>query len=103
MTVLAARLLLLVAVRGVASQQSVDVWITHGLDNVFRDAMPPEGAPSVIGLTTARGETGAAQATLLAVLPCSPATRAIRASCWPHASERCARLRRPGDDHRSRP
>jgi len=68
-TVLAARLLLLVAVRGVASQQSVDVWITHGLDNVFRDAMPPEGAPSVIGLTTARGETGAAQAALLAVLP----------------------------------
>src|SRR5204862_1611641 len=34
---------------------AADVWTTHGLDNVLRDARPPPDAPDAIRLTAARG------------------------------------------------
>ena len=40
---------------------AADVWTTHGLDNVLRDARPPPDAPDAIRLTAARGETESAQ------------------------------------------
>jgi beta-glucanase (GH16 family) len=43
------------------AQVAADVWTTHALANVFRDALPPPDAPDAIRLTAARGETEAAQ------------------------------------------
>ncbi len=45
----------------VPPQDAVDVWTTHGLENVLHDALPPIHAPTTIRLAAARGETESAQ------------------------------------------
>ncbi len=55
--------------------ESVDVWTTHGLENVFRDATPPPDAPTAIRLGAARGETESAQIVLRARAGCLDSVR----------------------------
>src|SRR5207247_3728721 len=45
----------------VPPQDAVDVWTTHGLENVLHDALPPIHASATIRLAAARGETESAQ------------------------------------------
>jgi len=61
----------------VPSRQTVDVWTTHGLENVFRDATLPTAAPTAIRLAAARGETESAQIVLRARGACLDSVRLV--------------------------
>src|SRR6266496_600753 len=56
-------------------QDDVDVWTTHALENVFRDATLPAGAATDIRLVAARGETESAQIVVRARTACLDSVR----------------------------
>ena len=56
--------------------QAVDVWVTSGLENVFRDAAMPANAHIGIDLLAARGETESAQIVASATGGCLDSVRA---------------------------
>jgi beta-glucanase (GH16 family) len=58
-----------------AAAAAADVWTTHALENVFRDARPPPDAPAAIRLMAARGETESAQVVVRARGPCLDSVR----------------------------
>lgn len=62
--------------RASAASGEVDVWTTHGLENVFRDARPPPDSPQAIGLVAARGETESAQIVIRVHERCVDSVRA---------------------------
>jgi len=65
-----------VPTRGSSPRQSVDVWVTSGLENVFRDATRPAGEHTAIRLLAARGETESAQIVVRASEGCLDSLRA---------------------------
>lgn len=65
-----------VPTRGSSPRQSVDVWVTSGLENVFRDATRPAGERTAIRLLAARGETESAQIVVRASEGCLDSVRA---------------------------
>ncbi|OLC05344.1 MAG: hypothetical protein AUH45_00740 [Gemmatimonadetes bacterium 13_1_40CM_69_22] len=71
----AAVLVLLAAVPAAPAQGVVDVWTTHGLENVFHDATQPRRASTAIRLAVARGETESAQIVLRAKETCLDSVR----------------------------
>ena len=61
--------------RTTTAAAGADVWTTHALDNVFRDARPPPDAPDAIQLIAARGETESAQVVVRARDACLDSVR----------------------------